>query len=111
MQLALGLDGCRFDLILSNPPYIDETDPHLQQGDVRFEPASALVAPGQGLADLAQICAGAMAHLHPDGWLWLEHGYLQAEAVQQLLRQAGFCNVSSRRDYGGQWRISGGQRC
>ncbi len=103
--------GCQFDLILSNPPYIDETDPHLQQGDVRFEPASALVAPGQGLADLAQICAGAMAHLHPDGWLWLEHGYLQAEAVQQLLRQAGFCNVSSRRDYGGQWRISGGQRC
>lgn len=105
------LDGCRFDLILSNPPYIDAADPHLQQGDVRFEPASALVAPGQGLADLAQICAGAMAHLQPDGWLWLEHGYQQAEAVRQLLLQAGFCNVSSRRDYGGQWRITGGQRC
>jgi len=105
------LDGCRFDLILSNPPYIDAADPHLQQGDVRFEPASALVAPGQGLADLAKICAGAMAHLQPDGWLWLEHGYQQAEAVRQLLLQAGFCNVSSRRDYGGQWRITGGQRC
>lgn len=104
------LAGCRFDLILSNPPYIEATDPHLQQGDVRFEPASALVAPDQGLADLAQICAGAMAHLQPDGWLWLEHGYQQAEAVQQLLRQAGFEHVSSRRDYGGQWRITGGQR-
>ncbi len=104
------LQGAQFDLIVSNPPYIDAADPHLQQGDVRFEPASALVAPEQGLADIARICAGAMQHLQPQGWLWLEHGYQQAEAVQQLLRQFGLHEVSSKRDYGGQWRISGGQR-
>lgn len=104
------LHGGQFDLIVSNPPYIDAADPHLQQGDVRFEPASALVAPEQGLADIAQICAGAVQHLQPHGWLWLEHGYQQAEAVQQLLRQVGLNNVTSKRDYGGQWRITGGQR-
>ena len=98
----------KFALIVSNPPYIDAQDPHLQQGDVRFEPASALVAPDAGLADLRHICAQAPAHLAPGGWLWLEHGYDQASAVRQLLIAAGFSQVQSRRDYGGQWRISGG---
>ncbi len=103
------LAGQRFDLILSNPPYIDAEDPHLQQGDVKFEPLSALVAPDSGLADLQHICQNAPAFLTPGGWLWLEHGYQQAEAVQQLLQATGFTEVSSRRDYAGQWRISGGQ--
>jgi len=103
------LAGQRYDLILSNPPYIDAQDPHLQQGDVKFEPLSALVALDSGLADLQHICQQAPSFLTNSGWLWLEHGYQQAEAVQQLLQRAGFTNVSSRRDYAGQWRISGGQ--
>jgi len=98
----------RFDLIVSNPPYIDAQDPHLQQGDVKFEPLSALVATDSGLADLQHICQNAPEFLTAGGWLWLEHGYQQAEAVQQLLQAAGFSEVSSRRDYAGQWRISGG---
>jgi release factor glutamine methyltransferase len=102
------LAGQRFDLILSNPPYIDAQDPHLQQGDVKFEPLSALVAPMAGLADLQHICQHAPEFLTEGGWLWLEHGYQQADAVQQLLQAAGFTEVSSRRDYAGQWRISGG---
>lgn len=100
--------GQRFSLIVSNPPYIDAADPHLQQGDVRFEPASALVAPDAGLADIRDIVQGAVAHLLPGGWLWLEHGHQQHQAVQQLLQQTGFAGVRSRRDYGGNWRISGG---
>ncbi len=98
----------RFDLIVSNPPYIDAIDPHLQQGDVKFEPLSALVASNEGLADLAHICQHGVAFLADGGWLWLEHGYQQADAVQQLLQLAGFTQISSRRDYAGQWRISGG---
>jgi len=100
----------RFDLIISNPPYIDGDDPHLQQGDVRYEPLSALVAADDGLADIRLICAQAPAHLQPGGWLWLEHGHQQHEAVQQILTDAGFIAVQSRRDYGGNWRISGGCR-
>lgn len=103
---ATGLE--RFDLIISNPPYIDATDPHLAQGDVRFEPLSALVAADNGLADIQLICHGANSRLNRNGWLWLEHGYQQAEAVQAILTKAGFVQVTSRRDYGNQWRISGG---
>lgn len=102
------LTGQQFHLIISNPPYIDAEDPNLQQGDVRFEPRSALVAPAQGLADLAIICQQAPQYLSENGWIWLEHGYQQADAVQQLLRQAGFSLVSSRQDYAGKWRITGG---
>jgi release factor glutamine methyltransferase len=101
--------GQRFDLIVSNPPYIDAQDPHLQQGDVKFEPLSALVAPAAGLADLQHICQQAPFYLTQGGWLWLEHGYQQADAVQQLLRDAGFVDVCSYKDYAGQWRISGGR--
>ena len=103
------LAGERFDLIVSNPPYIDAEDPHLALGDVRFEPDSALVAPEQGLADIRHICSQAPQFLSPSGWLWLEHGYQQAEAVQQILTEAGFTSVQSVKDYGDQWRISGGQ--
>ena len=101
--------GEQFDLIVSNPPYIDAQDPHLALGDVRFEPDSALVAPEQGLADIRHICNQAPHYLTPTGWLWLEHGYQQSEAVQRILTEAGFSSVQSVKDYGGQWRISGGQ--
>jgi len=101
--------GEQFDLIVSNPPYIDAEDPHLALGDVRFEPDSALVASEQGLADIRHICTQAPQFLAPSGWLWLEHGYQQADAVQQILTEAGFTQVQSVKDYGDQWRISGGQ--
>jgi release factor glutamine methyltransferase len=101
--------GMRFDLIISNPPYIDAADPHLQQGDVRHEPLSALVAADDGLADIRLICEQAPAHLQSGGWLWLEHGHQQHDAVQQILQHAGFTAIQSRRDYGGNWRISGGR--
>lgn len=97
----------QFSLIVSNPPYIEPADPHLQA--LTYEPLSALVAANAGLADLQQIIQQAPAHLLAGGWLWLEHGYNQAEAVQALLVQAGFSQVSSVKDYGNQWRISGGQ--
>jgi release factor glutamine methyltransferase len=100
--------GQRFHLLVSNPPYIDAGDHHLQQGDLRFEPRGALVAADAGLADLAQLIAGAPAHLHPGGWLLLEHGYRQGEAVRALLHQAGFGQVATRRDLAGLERVSGG---
>lgn len=101
--------GRRFQLVVSNPPYIAAADPHLAQGDVRFEPASALVAGADGLDDLRRIIAAAPAHLAPGGWLALEHGYDQGEAVRGLLRQAGFADVQTRRDLGGQERVSYGR--
>lgn len=98
----------RFTLIVSNPPYIDAADPHLQQGDVRFEPASALVAAQHGLADLRAIIDAAPHWLEPGGSLLLEHGWQQGEAVRHALRRAGFYAVSTTRDYGGRERVSGG---
>jgi len=103
------LDGQRFQLIISNPPYIASSDPHLAQGDVRFEPASALVAGADGLDDLRLIIAQAPKHLEADGWLMLEHGYDQAEAVRELLSAQGFSEVHSRTDLGGHQRISLGR--
>ena len=99
----------RFTLIVSNPPYIDEQDPHLGQGDVRFEPRSALVAASQGLADLQHLVAQAPEHLLPGGWLLLEHGWQQGEAVRALLQQRGFHAVATVRDYGDQERVTLGQ--
>lgn len=87
-----------FDLILSNPPYIAPGDAHLGQGDLRFEPASALVAADQGLADLRTICQAAPRHLAPGGWLLLEHGFEQGPAVRQLLAEAGFGGVRTLTD-------------
>ena len=104
-----GLAGERFDLILSNPPYIAADDRHLGEGDVRFEPLSALVAGVDGLDDIRQIIAQAPRHLQAGGWLLLEHGYEQAEAVRELLAAAGFTAVDSRRDLGGHQRISLGR--
>lgn len=99
----------RFDLIVSNPPYIAANDHHLQQGDLRFEPPQALAAGPDGLDDLRIIIGGATAHLTPDGWLLLEHGYDQEAPVQALLRDAGFADVFTRRDLAGQPRVSGGR--
>ena len=99
----------RFDLIVSNPPYIAAHDHHLQQGDLRFEPPQALAAGPDGLDDLRIIIGGAPAHLNPGGWLLLEHGYDQEAPVQTLLRDAGFADVFTRRDLAGQPRVSGGR--
>ena len=99
----------RYDLILSNPPYIADNDPHLEQGDLRFEPLSALVSGTDGLDDLRLIIAQAPAYLTANGWLLLEHGFDQACAVRELLQRAGFIEVSSRCDLGGHERISLGR--
>ncbi|MFM4926544.1 peptide chain release factor N(5)-glutamine methyltransferase [Aeromonas veronii] len=96
----------RFAVIVSNPPYIDGADPHLEQGDVRFEPRSALVADDAGLADIRHIVAHAPAYLLTDGWLLLEHGWDQGKAVRQLLRDGGYREVATVRDYGDNDRVT-----
>jgi release factor glutamine methyltransferase len=98
-----------FDLIVSNPPYIDPEDPHLSQGDVRFEPRSALVADKKGLADIEQIIAGSNIYLKPQAWLMFEHGYDQGEAVKELMLDAGFASVTTIQDLGGMDRVTKGQ--
>ena len=100
--------GQRFNALLANPPYIDGDDPHLALGDVRFEPRSALVSSNSGLEDLGRLVAGASDHLLDGGWLLLEHGFEQANAVCAMLHDAGFSQVSTRRDMSGQQRITGG---
>ncbi len=99
-----------YDLILSNPPYVAEGDPHLGRGDLRFEPDQALVAGADGLDDIRQIIAGAPSRLRPDGWLWLEHGSGQGDAVATLLDRYGYRDVRTRCDLTGQERQSGGRR-
>ena len=100
------VDG-RFDLVLSNPPYIASADPHLAA--LRHEPLRALTAGADGLDDLRHIINQAPHHLQPGGWLLLEHGYDQAEPVRELLRQRGFAQVQGRLDLAGIARCSGGQ--
>lgn len=102
------LGAARFDCIVSNPPYIAEADPHLAEGDLRFEPITALASGADGLDDLCHIIHAAPAHLETGGWLLLEHGYDQAEAVRALLEDAGFLGVQSWRDLAGIERVSGG---
>ncbi|MEO5697775.1 MAG: peptide chain release factor N(5)-glutamine methyltransferase [Burkholderiaceae bacterium] len=102
------LTGRRFHLVVSNPPYIAGADPHLEA--LRHEPAIALTPHGDGLAALRQIVAGASDHLEPGGWLLLEHGFDQAPAVQALLDAAGFLDLRTRSDLGGQSRCTGGHR-
>jgi len=103
------VDARRFDLIVSNPPYVAAGDPHLTRGDVRFEPVGALASGADGLHDLRRLATAASAHLTHRGTLLLEHGYDQAEAVQVLLREAGFRDIESWRDLGGVLRVSGGR--
>lgn len=104
------LGGMQFDLIASNPPYVRAGDPHLEQGDLRFEPRAALVAGRDGLDAIRIITAGASAHLCPGGWLVLEHGFDQAEQVAALLRRQGFEAIRSTTDLAGQVRITAGCR-
>ncbi|GAB1233016.1 peptide chain release factor N(5)-glutamine methyltransferase [Ferrigenium sp. UT4] len=98
----------RFDLIVSNPPYIAVGDAHLIQGDLRFEPRSALASGADGLDDIRHLIAGARTHLNADGWLLLEHGYDQAAAVRTLFSSACFQDVFSAMDLAGLERVSGG---
>jgi len=113
LDLAAGswwqaVPGRRFDLVVSNPPYIAADDPHLRA--LRHEPALALTPGGDGLDAIRAITAGAPQHLRPGGWLLLEHGWDQADAVRELLHAVGLTEVDSRRDLGGRWRCSGGRR-
>ena len=101
--------AARFDFIVSNPPYIVDDDPHLAEGDVRFEPRSALASGRSGLDDLTRIAAAAPAFLVPGGWLLMEHGYDQAAAVRALLAAAGFVAVASARDLAGIERVTLGR--
>jgi release factor glutamine methyltransferase len=97
----------RFDLIVANPPYVAEGDPHLDEGDLRFEPREALVSGADGLDAIREIIAGASAHLLPGGGLLIEHGIGQDIAVQALLESAGLKDASSWRDAAGIVRVSG----
>ena len=103
------LAGERFDLVASNPPYIAEGDPHLAQGDLRFEPPMALASGADGLDDIRTIVNAAPAHLHPQGWLLLEHGWDQGAAVRALLLDAGFVDVATERDLEGRDRVTLGR--
>ena len=96
----------QFSMIVSNPPYIDSTDPHLSQGDLRFEPASALIAADHGLADIDIICQQARRFLKPGGMLMLEHGYNQAPAVRKLLQSYHYSEIKSCQDLAGHERVT-----
>ena len=98
-----------FDLVISNPPYIDQHDPHLQQGDVRFEPDSALISAENGLQDIRLLADQARQHLKPDGYLLIEHGYDQQTAVQALIKRFNYQQITTHRDYAGNPRVTSGQ--
>ncbi len=104
---ALPPEG-RFDVIVSNPPYIASNDEHLLQGDLRFEPRHALTDDGDGLSHIKTIISGAVQYLTSGGQLWLEHGYEQASTVQDLLGLAGFDAIKTHHDLAGQPRVTGG---
>ena len=103
------LGSQHFDLIISNPPYIPEQDPHLQQSDVRFEPMTALASGSDGLDDIRHLIKQAPKHLSNNGWLALEHGYDQKQAIYQLLSQAGCERIVQIDDYASNPRVSAGQ--
>ena len=92
---------------MSNPPYVAQNDPHLAQGDLRFEPRAALEAGADGLDCMREIVAGARSHLAPGGWVLFEHGYDQAPAARALLEAAGYAEVFSARDLAGIERVTG----
>ncbi|WP_331351165.1 peptide chain release factor N(5)-glutamine methyltransferase [Cellvibrio sp. UBA7671] len=100
----------QFDVIVSNPPYIDPQDPHLEQGDVRFEPRSALIADNKGLADIELIIQQSWNFLCEQAWLLLEHGYDQGQAVRELFAARGFVQVETRTDLGGNERVTLGRK-
>lgn len=102
------LEDNNFDLVISNPPYIPATDPHLTQGDVRFEPDSALVSGEDGLDDIRYLIQHAVDYLKQDGWLILEHGYDQKQSVKDLLTAAGYRQITQKDDYAGNPRMTAG---
>jgi len=99
-----------FDIIASNPPYIDAQDPHLSEGDVRFEPVPALVSPENGLADIRQIAETGMPNLAKGGRLFFEHGYAQGEAVRAIFSAYGYGDISTVQDLSGQDRVTMGRK-
>jgi release factor glutamine methyltransferase len=99
----------RFDVIVSNPPYIAQNDPHLSQGDLRFEPLSALTSGQDGLDDIRQITEQGLIHLMPQGWLMLEHGHDQGVAVRELMAQAGLVEITTKQDLAGNDRVTLGK--
>lgn len=103
------LEGERFNVIVSNPPYIEEADIHLKQGDLRFEPLSALASGADGLDDIRRIIDDCLIHLKPQGWLMFEHGYNQAESVRELMAQVGLVNTETFHDLGGNDRVTIGK--
>ena len=103
------LNNKKFDLIVTNPPYIEYNDKHLHQGDVRFEPLSALVADDAGLADIKQIITQSRDYLHSNGYLLIEHGFEQSAAVRHIFNQMAFINVSTVKDLGNNDRVTFGQ--
>ena len=103
------LGGTRADLIVSNPPYLCDRDPHLGQGDLRFEPQHALSAGGDPLAMLRALVADAPRHLKKGGWLAVEHGYEQGAAVRELYAASGYANTTTDRDLAGHERVTAGQ--
>ena len=104
------LRGQRFDLIASNPPYVADRDPHLAQGDLRFEPATALASGSDGLDAVREIIVTAPRHLHDGGWLLLEHGWTQGPAIRKLMQQAGFTDVETAQDLEQRDRVTLGRR-
>ncbi len=99
----------KFDIIVSNPPYIEQTDIHLSQGDLRFEPIFALASGKDGLDDIRQIIDNCLIHLKPQGWLMLEHGYHQAESVADLMAESGLTFIATIKDLGGNDRVTIGK--
>lgn len=103
------LEHQRFDIIVSNPPYIEQNNIHLKQGDLRFEPLSALASGVDGLDDIRHIISNCLVYLNPQGWLMLEHGYNQAEAVTDLMADIGLVDITSIQDLGGNDRVTIGK--
>jgi len=107
-DLFSALAGQTYDLIVSNPPYVAEADPHMDRGDVRFEPRTALTSGRDGLDAIREIVSQASSHLSEGGWLLFEHGWEQGEAASQLLAESGFVELFLERDLAGLARVSGG---
>lgn len=103
------LENIKFDIIVSNPPYIEQNDAHLTQGDLRFEPISALASGEDGLDDIRKIIQDCLLYLKPQGWLMLEHGYNQAQPVTDLMAETGLTNIATLQDLGGNDRVTIGK--
>ncbi|MEH6516653.1 MAG: peptide chain release factor N(5)-glutamine methyltransferase [Halioglobus sp.] len=105
------LQDLQFDLLVSNPPYVEVGDAHVGEGDLRFEPAGALLSGGDGLDDIRQLIKAAPGHMKPGAGLLLEHGYQQGQKVREILSLAGYSGVVTRRDVQGHERVTGGFYC